>query len=161
MKRAPNGHLSWNLEEISSALKISVEDVREYFTDGRRVSFILERRIAKEVLHGRLAASEGAGFDLFDQQGRKWEVRSISTGGVYFCPSFMVGSGRAFAEEGFLRKLDEIEGYILSDIEGFPEVPFWIVTTREVRAWWDAGCLGTTTKVSRKKALELLQHAPQ
>lgn len=157
MKRAPDGHLSWNLEEISRALKISAEDVREYFTDGRRVSFILERRIAKEVLQGQLAASEGAGFDLFDQQGRKWEVRSISSGGVYFCPSYMVGSGRAFAEGGFLRKLDELEGYILSDIEGFPKVPFWIVTSREVRAWWNSGSLGTTTKVSRKKALELLQ----
>ncbi len=34
--------LIWNEGVIVSALKISVEDVKEYFTDGRRVSFISE-----------------------------------------------------------------------------------------------------------------------
>ncbi len=157
MKREPDGVLDWDVEEIARALKISPQDVREYFTDGRRISFILERRIAGEVLRGTLAASEGAGFDLLDVQGRKWEVRSISRGGVYFCPSYMVGSGRSFEINGFLQKMNEIEGYILSDIEAFPSVPFWIVTARDVRAWWEAGRLGKTTKVSRKTALQLVQ----
>jgi len=58
--------LTWDIGEIARALKISEKDVREYFTDGRRVSFILERRIAKEILKGKLAPSEGAGFDLID-----------------------------------------------------------------------------------------------
>lgn len=44
------GILSWNIEEIVQALKINAGDVREYFTDGRRVSFLLERRLAREVL---------------------------------------------------------------------------------------------------------------
>lgn len=156
MNREPDGYLAWDLAAIAKALNISTDDVLEYFTDGRRVSFILERRIACEILGGTLARSEGAGFDLQDAQGRKWEVRSISRGGVYFCPSYMVGSGRSFEPSGFLAKLDNIEGYILADIESFPQLPFWSVTSAEVRQWWQTGELGTATKVSRKRALELL-----
>ena len=147
----------WNVEEISKALKISEPDVRAYFTDGRRVSFLLERRIAFEVLNGSLAESEGAGYDVLDSEGKKWEVRSISRGGIYFCPSYMVGSGRTFKEEGFLDKLDEISGYIVSDIESFPEIPYWIVDTEAIRSWWKTGKLGSSTKISRTKALQLLE----
>ena len=86
-----DGTLIWDLNEISSALSITKEDVRLYFTDGRRVSFLLERRICYEVIKGRLAPSEGAGFDLYDSHNNKWEVRSITKDGIYFCPSYMVG----------------------------------------------------------------------
>lgn len=110
MSGTPNGTLTWNIEEIAIALKISAEDVREYFTDGRRVSFILERRLAHEILKGKLSPSEGAGFDIVDSQGGKWEVRGISRGGIYFCPSYMVGSGHHFDEEGFVTELSEIKG---------------------------------------------------
>lgn len=130
--------------------------MRDYFTDGRRVSFLLERRIAHEVLKGRLAPSDGAGFDLIGPDGRKWEVRSISKGGIYFCPSCMVGSGRSFDEAGFLSKLAEMAGYIVSDIEAFPDIPFWILPKDAVAEWWRAGRLGTTTKVDRRRALGLL-----
>lgn len=152
----PNGILVWDIKEIAHALKISIDDVQEYFTDGRRVSFILERRIAKEVIKGKLAPNEGAGFDLFDSQGGKWEVRSISRDGIYFCPSYMVGSGRHFEEKGFLAKLSELKGYITSDIESFPNVPFWIVSSKQVQEWWKSDQLGTTTKITRAKALKLL-----
>jgi hypothetical protein len=157
MINEPNGNLTWDIKEIALALKISPEDVREYFTDGRRVSFILERRIAREILKGHLAPSEGAGFDLIDPEGGKWEVRSISRGGIYFCPSYMVGSGRHFEEVGFISKLSEIRGYIIADIESFPNIPFWIITADQVRNWWNERKLGTTSKISREWALELLR----
>ena len=156
MSKEPNGNLEWDIEEIARALKISVNDVREYFTDGRRVSFILERRIAREVLKGTLAPTEGAGFDIVDSEGGRWEVRSISRGGIYFCPSYMVGSGRRFDKNGFLSKLSEIQGYIIADIESFPQIPFWIILSEQVLKWWKEVKLGTTTKISREKALELL-----
>lgn len=151
-----SGLLSWDIVSISEALKISIEDVREYFTDGRRISFILERRIVNEVLMGKLAPSEGASYDVEDKDGGKWEVRSISRQGVYFCPSYMVGSGRVFQLPGFLAKLDQIEGYIVSDIESFPNVPFWIIPSSKVREWWEANELGINSKISRIKALRLL-----
>lgn len=157
MNKEPNGKLIWDIEEIARALKISVEDVREYFTDGRRVSFILERRIAREILKGTLSPSEGAGFDIVDSDGGKWEVRSISIGGVFFCPSYMVGSGRHFEEGGFLTKLSDIKGYIIADVESFPNIPFWIIPSEQVRRWWREHRLGTTTKISREKALGLVR----
>ena len=157
MSAKPNGLLTWNVDEISSALKIGADDVREYFTDGRRVSFLLERRLAYEVVKGKLAQSEGAGFDLLDSEGRKWEVRSITKGGIYFCPSYMVGSGRSFNELGFLAKLKEIEGYIISDVESFPNVPFWILPKTAVEHWYRNGKLGAGTKISRTVALNLLE----
>ena len=154
--RPRTGVLKWNVEKVAEALKISVEDVREYFTDGRRVSFRLERRICSEALRGKLAQTEGAGYDIVDRDGGSWEVRSISKDGVYFSPSYMLGSRRHFEEEGFLNKLSEIEGYILSDIESFPEITFWIVPARDVLDWWRSGTLGANSKISRDKALGLL-----
>jgi hypothetical protein len=150
-----SGTLSWNINGIAVSLNITVEEVREYFTDGRRVSFVLERRLARDLL-GQLAPSEGAGYDILDSNGGKWEVRSIAKGGIYFCPSYMVGSGRSFEESGFLAKLDEIEGYIISDITKFPEIPYWLVSSAQVRSWWRQGVLGMNCKISRRKALELV-----
>lgn len=156
----PNGFLEWDLPQLATAMRLKSSDVKLYFTDGRRVSFMLERRIAYEVLNGTLAPSEGAGWDVRDEKGRKWEVRSISRGGIYFCPSYMVGSGRSFNEPGFLTKLEEIEGYIVSDIEVFPKIPFWIIPGNLVRSWWAAGKLGSTTKISRVGALNLVKGMP-
>lgn len=153
-----SGMLEWDIAEIASALKISIDDVEEYFTDGRRISFILERRLSKEIFGGKIAESEGANFDLVDDKGRKWEVRSVSRKGTYFCPSYMVGSGRSFNEEGFISKLDAIEGYILCDIESFPKVSFFVIPSLIVRKWWIDKELGTSTKVSRKKVLNLIQN---
>lgn len=152
-----SGTLTWDIEAMAKAMTLEPGEVREYFTDGRRVSFILERRLSREVIKGRLAQSEGASYDLFDPEGGKWEVRSISKGGVYFCPSKMVGSSRSFDKDGFLEKLEEIRGYILSDIECFPEIPWWIIPVAYVRNWWDRGRLGSTTKVSRSQALALVR----
>ena len=153
----PHGLLSWDLDEISQALKLTPKDAKDYFTDGRRVSFVLERRLAFEVLGGTLAPSEGAGFDLLDKDGKKWEVRSITKGGIYFCPSYMVGSGRSFAEPGFLAKLSEIEGYIVSDIELFPNIPYWKIQKNTVSNWYKNKQLGAGTKVSRAKILSMLE----
>lgn len=153
-----SGVLSWSIEEISAALNLSAEDVRKYFTDGRRVSFMLERRLAYEVLNGTLAESEGAGYDLIDGIGQKWEVRSVTRGGIYFCPSYMVGSGRSFSEAGFLSKLDEVAGYAISDVESFPNVPYWIVPKTSIRRWYDENLLGSGTKISRERALQLLRN---
>jgi hypothetical protein len=108
-------------------------------------------------LLGKLAPSEGSFYDVEDKNSGKWEVRSITNQGIYFCPSYMVGSGRAFDEKGFLEKMDLIEGYIVSDIESFPDVPFWFIPKIVVEKWWSESKLGTTTKISRTKALQLIE----
>lgn len=149
--------LEWSISDLAEAMKITEADVQLYFTDGRKVSFIIERRLAYEIVHGKLAPSEGAGYDLIDKQGNKWEVRSITKDGVYFCPSYMVGSGRSFEEKGFLDKLAEIKGYLCADVAMFPKIPFWIIPKEVVRKWWNDKLLGTTTKVSRATALSLIK----
>ena len=105
-----------------------------------------------EILPGsRLAPSEGSGFDLIDSKGGHWEVRSLTKGGIYFCPSYMVGSGRKFEEFGFIEKLNDIEGYIVTDISKFPTMPYWIISHETVSEWWFDGNLGTATKISRRQ----------
>ena len=149
--------LQWNLRDVAESLHLTTQETREYFTDGRRVSFILERRICRDIIGGHLSRSEGAGFDLIDARGQKWEVRSITSGGIYFCPSYMVGSGRQFNETGFFEKLDEIEGYVVSDVTEFPNIPVWKLSAEAVRRWYDNGELGAGTRVSRHRALDLLR----
>jgi hypothetical protein len=138
----------WDLQALSASMGISAPDVELYFRDGRRVSFLLERRIRDAFPGWTLAASEGAGYDLLDDVGGKWEVRSISKS-IYFCPSYMVGSGRKFGEEGFFTKLDMIGGYICSDITTFPKVPVYVVPADLVRALYLEGSLGPSTLISR------------
>lgn len=152
-----SGVPSWDIALLERATHLNPADIQEYFTDGRRVSFILQRRLRREVLGGNLANSEADDHDVVGEQGRKWEVRSVSAGGIYFCPSYMVGSGRHFECEGFLQKLDTIFGYAITDITMFPDVPYWLVESRVVRHWWDTRRLGTRTQIPRWRALALLQ----
>lgn len=156
----PNGVLAWDLPTLQRAMGVSADEVREYFTDGRRISFLIERRFAREVLQGRLAPSEGTPYDVIDAHGGKWEVRSLSDRGIYFCPSHMVGSSRSFDERGFMAKLDGIEGYLVSDIEQFPAVPYWVVRTATVRRWWADRKLGATSKISYAEARRLFAAMP-
>ena len=156
----PNGVMHWDLPALQSTLGVSADEVREYFTDGRRVSFLIERRFAREVLQGRMAPTEGKPYDVIDAHGGRWEVRSLTDRGIYFCPSHMVGSSRSFNERGFMAKLDGIEGYLVSDIEQFPAVPYWVVRTTTVRRWWADNQLGATSKISYAEARRLFAAMP-
>lgn len=151
--------MSWDENELARAFKVTTGDIREYLTDGRRVSFIIERRLKWENNGWTLAPSEGAGYDLRDPEGGLWEVRSITGGGVYFNPSNQVGSGRKFHEEGFQAKLKTLKGFILSDIVNFPNVEIIVVPIEYVLKWHASGLLGANAKVSRATFLTRL--APQ
>lgn len=152
----PRFTMSWDQDELARAFKVTADDIKEYLTDGRRVSFIIERRLMWEHEGWKLAPSEGAGYDLRDPEGGLWEVRSITKQGVYFNPSNQVGSGRRFAEEGFLAKLAALKGFILSDITGFPHVHVYVVPVESVIGWYRAGRLGANCKVSRDVFLNRL-----
>jgi len=51
-------YLKWDISKLKTALELSEEDVKKYFTDGRRVSFLTERMIVKKY-NGILSPSEG------------------------------------------------------------------------------------------------------
>lgn len=141
--------LEFDADKLAEAFGVTLADIQEFMTDGRRASFIIERRLKWGHPGWELAPSEGAGYDLQSPTGGLWEVRSITRGGVYFNPSAQVGSGRAFAEAGFITKLDAIEGFILADITAFPIVPVTVVPVSFVRQWWADRQIGTNARVSR------------
>ena len=141
--------LQWDAVQIAAAFGVTVDDIREYLTDGRRVSFIIERRLKWDNPGWTLAPSEGAGYDLTDPNGGKWEVRSVTGGGVYFNPSNQVGSGRHFNELGFQDKLRQIEGFILADIMVFPAVDLYVVPVANVLRWHQEKLLGKNARVTR------------
>jgi len=147
------GTLTWDVDALAEQLNLTVDDTLTYFQDGRRSSFIIERRIAKEFIGGRIADSEGAAYDIFDQDDKKWEVRCLTNSGMYFCPSYMVGSGRKFEEKGFLEKIDEIEGYYVAKITTFPQVPVYKLSADQVLTWYRAGKLGKSTSISLATAV--------
>ena len=88
--------IKFDAQKLADAFGVKDEDVHAFMTDGRRASFMIERRIMWAHPGWSLAPSEGAGYDLLSPTGDCWEVRSITKGGVYFNPSAQVGKGRAF-----------------------------------------------------------------
>lgn len=151
------GTLTWDVEALAEQLHLTVDETLTYFQDGRRCSFITERRIAREFIGGRIADSEGAAYDVFDQNNKKWEVRSLTNSGIHFCPSYMVGSGRKFEEKGFLAKIEQIGGYYIAIINTFPNVPVYKVSSDQVLAWYRDGRLGKSTSISFVNAMVLLR----
>jgi len=151
------GTLEWNLEALAKEMHLTVSETLEYFRDGRRCSFVTERRIAREFINGRIADSEGAAYDVFDLEENKWEVRSLTDRGIYFCPSYMKGSGREFEEKGFLKKLSEIEGYFVAKITEFPKIPVYKIQATQVLKWHKSGELGGSSTVSLSKMEQLLK----
>lgn len=149
------GRFTFDVALLAQGMRITEDEVMSYFTDGRRISFVLERRIAREILQGKLAKSEGDAWDVIDSKGDFWEVRSL-TKKIYFCPSYMVGKGRTFSEQGFLEKLAQIRGYVISDVTLFPDIPVWLVEASEVLEWYKSGELGSGTNTSRAKILKLM-----
>ena len=99
--------LKWDLSEVAKAIKISEEETKEYFRDGRRCAFLVERRV-RDFIEGKLAPSEGSSYDLIDKDGKNWEVRSVTKSGIYFTNSRDIGSSRTFNEEGFILSLIHI-----------------------------------------------------
>ena len=147
--------LEWKISDVAKSLFLSENETKEYFRDGRRCSFLVERRI-RDIINGKLAPSEGSSYDLIDKQGNNWEVRSLTKGGIYFTNSRDIGSSRTFNEEGFLKKLDNIKGYIVSDISHWPNVPVYKITSQNVLLWYNSNKLSSNTKISKNKFFELI-----
>lgn len=146
--------IKFDCASLANAFAVEEDDIYEFMTDGRRASFIIERRLKWAHPGWELAPSEGAGYDLLSPDKEKWEVRSITRGGVYFNPSNQVGKGRVFEEKGFLEKLDDVRGFILSDITKFPDIPVYVIPVENIIRWYKGGQLGVNAKVSRRKFVE-------
>jgi hypothetical protein len=148
-----DGTLNWNAKHLAKGLQIKVAEAIEYFTDGRKLSFLAEVRLAAELEMDR-AETEAKPYDLIDPRtNEKWEVRCMRRT-VSFAPSNMTGASRGFNIEGFMDKLDICAGYIVCDIVEFPVVPYYIIKSSTVAEWFGSQRMSRTAQLTRKNFLQ-------
>lgn len=151
------GIFEWDTAKIATGLVIPEERVLQFFKDGRRFAWLFEESLAER--HGMTRQGETDDADLVDPAGRRWEARCCTKGGLFFCPSNMVGKGRTFNFEDWVAKQAGVAGWIVADITTFPRVPYWVIPDHVVGGWWNAGELGPKTKVLHSKFRLLLSTA--
>lgn len=139
---------SWHGEQLAQATGLNLTDVRIYFTDGRRASFLVERRLCKQ-LGWSLADSERHPYDIVDNgaPNGKWEVRCVTANGVNLAPSRDQGSGRKFSDLSLQQKLNLLRGYILADITVFPAVNYYFFVQATVKTWVQNGKLNANGSI--------------
>jgi len=124
----------WDINDVATALGISPAAARDFFLDGRRGGHLIEEVAARHT-GGVRAPSEKAPYDVIDSAGRRWEVRALTKNGVRFTPSIQTGGGREYDETRFLAKLDGVVGYYIANLTRFPDVPFYQLSSAQIRAW--------------------------
>jgi hypothetical protein len=145
-----------DVEAIAAGWGIPADDLIEHHRDGRNSSTMLEKKL-RSSFQLELADSSNDGYDLRDpKDGRMFELRSLTPSGLQFAPSSMIGSGRRFDRQRFLRKLERIAGYIVCDISEFPRIPIVFVSSETVRSWFLDGLLNGDTRITHAKARTLL-----
>lgn len=151
--------VSLDTESIADAFGVRPDDVIDNLKDGRAASRWMESMIKHQMsLDGHDNDSDS--YDVRDKQD-KWEVRTLTNNGVYFCPNNMRGQGRAFEEEGFLEKLNEVEGYIICDVRKIPEIKFAVLSNVAVLDAYERGDLNKSTQISGSKGDKTLARMQQ
>jgi len=143
----PTKMLIWDIEEVAAALRIDVQSVRKYFTDGRRVAFLIERRIALllawltvEAPTGKLGTSRAAAF-------------------VFFLVTWSDPVGRSILRV-FCANSRELRVTLYQTLSPFQWCHVAMLKLVTVETWWQAGRFRSTTKISRETMLELVQSLP-
>jgi len=148
-----DGFLTWDLGKLADALQVKVAEAKQYFRDGRKLSYLAEMVLAKELNLDK-AETEAKPYDLVDPNtNEKWEVRCMNRT-ISFAPSNMTGANRGFNLDGFIEKLEICKGYIICDIVNFPIVPYYIVESDTVADWFDNGRMSRTALLTRKNFLK-------
>ena len=99
---------------------ISKSRLQDFFKDGRNASFMLEEQLTHWF--PQLTRVEGnKDHDHVDKQGRKYDAKNFTKGGLKFMPSNQLGSGRKFNEAVAHAKAKDLI-YICCDIVEFPKV---------------------------------------
>jgi hypothetical protein len=84
-------------------------EARKFCDDGRIMGRV------GEFWHEGERQNENSPFDVKDKDGKRVEVRSITTQ-VSFASSKEVGYGRSVTNEGFEQKLNSLDSYLLLDL---------------------------------------------
>lgn len=148
------GLFEWDVAKVAEGMHLPPERVLQFFKDGRRFAWLLEESLAAR--HAMTREGETADYDLTDGAGRRWEVRCCTKGGLFFCPSNMIGKGRKFNFENWVTKQAQVSGWIVADINTFPRVPYWVIPAAIVGGWWNSGSIGPSTQCAYPRFRELL-----
>jgi hypothetical protein len=99
-----------NLKLLAQALGLTDSDASyNFLNDGRIIG-----RLAEFWVDG-VRQNENSYFDVKNTQGERIEVRTI-TKKVSFASSKEVGFGRKVTDEGYNKKLDSLDKFVLVDI---------------------------------------------
>ena len=133
--------INWNLRDLSSAIKISESAVLRFLRDGRNSAFLLKFRIANE-LNMSLVEGHNAPANLIAANGEIWKIKTCTKiSGVSFCRNAMIGKGRKFNVSDFVEDLKDVTGFILCDLEGFPTVRIYKITSKDVQVLFNRGVI--------------------
>ena len=114
--------IKFNLKNLISALDIQEKHVRRFLMDGRNAAFLLKFRLSEELGYS-LVEGQNAPTQLIDNNGKLWVIKTCtSISGVSFCANSMIGSGRRFNSQKFFDSLKENIGFLVCDLECFPEI---------------------------------------
>lgn len=99
---------------------IKKQTLYERFTDGRISGLLAEDLVS--ALYNNLTKSpaENTPYDLIDVDGNKYEVRTVTKGGVQLIPSAQIGTGRKYDEDKHRVKHDSLYAYIFIDVRDSP-----------------------------------------
>jgi len=109
--RELNTH-SINWELVSEGLGLSLEKTIKMFDDGRVMGLFGE--FLHESFYNGSRQNENSSFDIQETNGVRSEVRCI-TSYVSFASSSQMGTGRKVTENGFNKKLESVDRFILID----------------------------------------------
>ena len=142
-------------DALARAFGTSPADARAIMTDARTATPIIQRRLAADHEGWTLTQGPGGSDELRDPSGEQWRVKSI-TEDTNFPPSKQIGIGRRVDEDEFVANWGGLAGYLLLDIQAFPDVTVYMVPIANIQRWYEAGELGKSAKAKRSKLMRRL-----
>lgn len=153
--------LRLDFNKIADGMELTYDECINFFSDGRRISFLLEKRISK--FEGfKKAESESDPFDVIDTEGKKAEVRCL-TKIINFRPSDQIGKGRKFNRDGFYNnKIKKIDYFIIADVnvEDLKKGIVHIFNIPAIDVWkmYEQGELGKNAQKQRSGFLKMMKN---
>lgn len=143
------GELHYSLEDLMRAFDFDTEEetLKSFKGNVRSLAWNLEHRVNKHFIKGENTKGDDH-VDIIGPEGERIEVRSL-TNMVYFSPSAMRGAGRKFEEEGFLKRLSECSFFVVCNMNTFPIIKVWKISSDKIKTWYENGILGSNASLSR------------
>lgn len=131
--------LEWDLEFVSTALRVPPYAAQNLFQDGRSLQPLVETRLTIEWPNVERRPSSSGPLIIHD--GKRHKVRCLGRDMLTLVPSNAQGSGRRYSQTAFVSYLKEIDIFLVPDITTFPRVLIHLLPVVEVLALLHEGLL--------------------